>query len=84
MAKTSELSRVGVNLEDWELASSEFRRFQVAGEIITGAHIGANKFVFNAIRREFVRLIVAVLFTVTDVSSTDTSAAVTFKMIGNT
>ena len=51
---------------------------------MTGAHIGANKFVFSAIRREFVRLIVAVLFTVTDISSADTSAAVTFKMIGNT
>ena len=53
-----------------------------AGEIITGAHVGANKFVFSAIRREFIRSIVAIVFSVTDVSSADTSAAVTFKLIG--
>ena len=73
-----------VNLEDWERTSSKFRWFQVAGEIITGAHVAANKFVFSAIRREFVRFIVAVVFSVADVSSADTSVAVTFKMIVST
>ena len=45
---------------------------------------GAYKFVFNAIRRQFGRLIAAVIFAVTDVISTDTSVAVTFKLIGST
>jgi hypothetical protein len=51
-----------------------------------GSVVGATEFVFGAIgrgaRRRFVRLIVAVEFSVADVSSADTSAAVALVLIG--